>query len=91
MNEDNHANENNNKIVKEDNNKTVSEDNNDSDDDYDSDDNYDEQYYEIEHINNNFKKTDETKSFEDQIDILKKIPWLDDYWHIECYENNKGT
>ena len=34
----------------------------------------DEQYYEIEQINNNFKKIDETKSFKDQIDILGEIP-----------------
>ena len=34
--------------------------------------NDDEQYYQILQINNNFKKIDETKSFEDQIDILKK-------------------
>ena len=33
----------------------------------------DEQYYEIEQINNNFKKIDETKSFKDQIDILREI------------------
>ena len=48
-----------------------------------------EQYYEIKQINNNFKKIDETKSFEDQIDILKEIPWLNDYWYIEYYEDNK--
>ena len=41
----------------------------------------DEQYYEIEQINNNFKKTDETKSFKDQLDILKEIPWLNDSWY----------
>ena len=29
------------------------------------------------------------KSFEDQIDILKKLEWLNDYWHIEYYEDNK--
>ena len=31
------------------------------------------------------------RSFEDQIDILKNIPWLNDYWHIEYYEDNKET
>ena len=81
-------NNNNNKILIEDNNKIVNEDNNDnnvndndndnerdneSDDDYDDDydsDNDDENT--VKEINNNFKKIDETKSFEDQIDILKK-------------------
>ena len=31
------------------------------------------------------------RSFEDQIDILKNIPWLNDYWHIEYYEDKKET
>ena len=34
--------------------------------------NHDVQYYEIKQINNIFKKIDETKPFEDKIDILKK-------------------
>ena len=29
------------------------------------------------------------KSFEDQINILTKIPDLGDYWFIEYYEDNK--
>ena len=29
------------------------------------------------------------KSFEDQIDIFKKIEWLNDYWYIKYYEDNK--
>ena len=49
----------------------------------------DEQYYERKQINNNFEKIDETKSLKDQIDILKEIPDLNDYWYIEYYEDNK--
>ena len=37
------------------------------------------------------KNIDETKSFKDQIDILKEIPWLNNYWYIEYYEDNKET
>ena len=48
----------------------------------------DGQYY-LEQIKNNFKKIDKTKSFKDQIDKLKKIPDLNDYWYIEYYEDNK--
>ena len=48
------------------------------------------QYY-LEQINNNFKEFNETKSFEDQINIFKKIPDLDDYWDIKYYEDNKET
>ena len=51
--------------------------------------NEDEQNYQIKKINNNFKKIDETKSFKDQIDILKEMPDLNDYWYIEYYEDNK--
>ena len=40
-------------------------------------------------INNSFKKIDETKSFKDQIDVLKKIPDLNDYWYIEYDEDSK--
>ena len=73
--------EDNNKIVKEDNNKTVKEDNN-VNDNYDNDDDYEDDYDDydsdnddeitVKGINNNFKKIDETKSFKDQINILKK-------------------
>ena len=48
-----------------------------------------EQKYQIEKINNNFKKIDKTKSFKDQIDILKEMPVLNGYWYIEYYEDNK--
>ena len=61
VNEDNH------KIVNKDNNKIVNEDKNDNDD-YDSDN---DDKITVKEINNNFKKIDETKSFKDQIDILK--------------------
>ena len=67
---------NNNKIVNEDNNKIVNEDHNYNDNDNDSDDNDndddDDDDITVKEINNNFKKIDETKSFEEQIDILKR-------------------
>ena len=81
-NESDSENENVNKDENENENENESENGNESD--------Y-EQYYEIKQINNNFKKIDETKSFKDQIDILKEMPWLNDYWYIEYYENNKDT
>ena len=71
-------NDNNDKIVNEDNNVNENENVNEK-----------EQNYQIEKINNNFKKIDETKSFKDQIDALKEIPDLNDYWYIEYYEDNK--
>ena len=43
----------------------------------------------LKQINNNFKKINETKSLEDQINILKKVLNLNDYWYNEYYEDNK--
>ena len=31
----------------------------------------------------------ETKSFKDQIDLLKEIPDSNDYWYMKYYEDNK--
>ena len=82
LNEDNNkiVNEDSNKIVNDDNNKIMDKDNNINDNDNDDDnddyhDNYDSDNDDenaVKEINNNFKKINETKSFEDQIDILKK-------------------
>ena len=32
---------------------------------------------------------DKTISFKNQVDILKKMEWLGDYWHMKYYEDNK--
>ena len=45
--------------------------------------------YKIKIINDVFKKIDETKSFKDQIDVLKEIPDLNDYWYMKYYHDNK--
>ena len=45
--------------------------------------------YKIKIINGVFKKTDETKSFKDQIDVLKEIPDLNDYLYLKYYQDNK--
>ena len=70
--------------VNKDKNENESENKNENESD-------DEQYYETKQINNNFKKIDETKSFENQIDMLKKLPCLYDYWPMNYYEDNKET
>ena len=66
-------------------NESVNENDNENENKNKSDDG---QYY-LEQINNNFKEINETKSFEDQINILKKIPDLSDYWDMEYYEDKK--
>ena len=65
-------------------NENVNENKNENENESDN-----EQNYQIEKINNNFKNIDETKSFKDQVDILKEIPELNDQWYIEYYEDNK--
>ena len=68
-------------------NKNKNEGENESENEYESDN---KQYY-LKQLNNNFKKIDETKSFKDQIEILIKIPDLDDFWCMHYYEDNKET
>ena len=78
VNKDNNkfVNEDNNKIVTKGNNKILTEDNNvDNDNDDNDDDNDDNDEITVKEINNDFKKIDETKSFKDQIDMLKEIPY----------------
>ena len=77
-------NEDNNKSVNEDNNKSVNEDNNESENENDnvieseskseseSEHHDDEQYHKTKQLNNYFKTIEETKPFEEQIEILKK-------------------
>ena len=53
------------------NNKIVNEDHNDNDNDNDDDDDDDDNIT-VKEINNNLKRIDETKSYEEQIDTLKR-------------------
>ena len=78
--------------VNENDDDNISDNVNDNDnvDDNDSDnDNVDD--YEIMKINNYFKTIDETKSFEDQTEELKKEEYLDECWYMCYYDNNKET
>ena len=85
---------NNNVSVNEDNNVSVNEDDNVSVNENKSEsesenENGDYQYYVIKQLNNYFRTIDETKSFEEQIEILKKRDFLDEYWHVRYYRGNK--
>ena len=60
-----------NESVNESENDDHDDDNDDGDDD-DDDDDKDEDYYIIKQLNNYFKTIDKTKSFEEQIELLKK-------------------
>ena len=88
-NESESVNENENKSVNESENENENDNNigNKNENEKESDDG---QYYKIKQINNIFKMIDK-KSFKDQIDVSKKIEWLNDYWYIEYYEDNKET
>ena len=81
-------NKNDNDNVNDNVNDNNNENDNDNVDDNDSDnDNVDD--YEIMKINNYFKTIDETKSFEDQTEELKKEKYLNECWHMCYYDNNK--
>ena len=68
---------------------SVNENKNESENESENENESDDGQYYLEQINNNFKEINETKSFKDQINILKKIPDLGDYWDIKYYEDNK--
>ena len=42
-----------------------------------------------DNVDNYFNIIDKTKSFEDQIETLKKIDDLSQYWDMNCYDDNK--
>ena len=81
---------NNNVSVNKDNNESANEIDNESDSDSDSEnENGDGQYHVIKQLNNYLRTIGETKSFEEQIEILKKRDFLDEYWHVRYYCGNK--
>ena len=68
---------------------------NDYKSDYESDNegdnltNKDKHYYEIKQLNNWFKTIDQTKSLEEQVEILKTKDFLYEYWSLKYYNDNK--
>ena len=65
---------------------------NDNDDNDNESKNDYERYqdHKIKQLHNYFKEIDETKSFEEQIEILKKRKdYIDEYWHEGYYHCNK--
>ena len=46
-------------------------------------------YHKIKELNNWFETIDQTKSLEDQIEILKTKDFLDYYWYVSYYNDNK--
>ena len=88
------ANEDNNVSANEDNNVSVNKDNNVSMNENEKEnesenENGGDQYYLINQLNNYFRTIDETKSFEEKIEILKKRNFLNEYWHVRYYHDNK--
>ena len=83
------VNENDNVSVNENDNVSVNENDND-DNDNESDNDYERyQDHKIKQLNNYFKGIDETKSFEEQIEMLKIRDYIDEYWHEGHYHDNK--
>ena len=83
-----------NKTVNESNSNTKNE--SESENDYESDNESknegvkDKHYYKIRQLNNWFETTDQTKSLEEQIELLKeKGEFLAEYWYVKYYHDNK--
>ena len=78
-------------------NKTVNENENKSDDesDYENDNkddnltNKDENYYKIKLLNNWFETIDQTKSLDEQRELLKRKDFLNEYRYAKYYHDNK--
>ena len=83
------VNENKNQSVSENENESVSESENENKAENEKENEIDDGQYFLKQINNNFKKINETKLLEDQINVLKKVPNLNGYWYNEYYEDNK--
>ena len=78
------------------NNNTKNESKNDNESDYESDNESDNKskkdkyYYEIRQLNNWFETIDQTKSLEEQIELLKeKGEFLSEYWYVGYYHGDK--
>ena len=79
----------NNRSENKNDNVSVNESVNDNDVNDDDDDDYDDDYYLIKQLNNHFKTIDETKSFKEQMEILKTKDFLNEYWHFRYHHGNK--
>ena len=85
-----------NETVNERNSNTKNESENDNESDYESDNKSenegekDKYYYEIRQLNNWFETIDQTKSLEDQIELLKETgEFLSEHWYVKYYHDNK--
>ena len=65
------------------------EDKNKDENEEDKNENKNEEYYIIKQINDYFKTIDESISFEEQINLLKKIKFLYEYWDMRYYDDDK--
>ena len=59
-----------------------------SDNEGDNENKKDKNYYEIKQLNNWFKTIGQTKSLDEQIEILKTNNFLYQYWSLKYYDNN---
>ena len=68
---------------------TENNNNNNSNNNNNNNNNNNENDYKIKQLNDYFKMIYESKSFEDQVNLLKKINYLNEYWHMRYYDHDK--
>ena len=82
-----------NKTVNESNSSTKNESKSDHESDYESNNEGDlsnkDEKYKIKKLNDWFKTIDQTKSLEEQIELLKSKDFLYEYWSLKYYNDNK--
>ena len=67
----------------------LTENNNNNNSNNNNNNNNNENDYKIKQLNDYFKMIYESKSFEDQVNLLKKINYLNEYWHMRYYDHDK--
>ena len=78
------------KTIFNNNNESNSKNVNENENENENESKKDEYYYEIKELNNWLKTIDQTKSLEEQIELLKeKREILSDYWYVKYYHDNK--
>ena len=89
FNNNNNNNNNNNSNNNANNNNDVSESGNENESENENENESENESCKIRQINYCFKRIDKSESVEEQINLFKKIDYLNEFWYNSYYDNNK--
>ena len=81
-NENKRVNENENESVNENGNESINKNEGENESENERENIKDEYYYKIKQLHDWFKTIDQTKSLEEQIELLKEREFLSEYWYV---------